>query len=95
MRMAGKLRYLWWMERSTRYLVDCAVTGSSCGTADDSKFALLDYFRNNIIFEAIKDLVKVGGKYEGYVSRDFVATATGIKRKDGRIFEAPDPNKYN
>ena len=43
------------------------MTGSSCGTADDPKFALLNYFRDNI-FEAIKDLVKVGGKYEGYTT---------------------------
>ena len=47
------------------YLVDCNVTGSSCGTADDPKFALLTYFEG-LVFEAVKDSVKEGGKFEGY-----------------------------
>mmetsp|Transcript_8170 Transcript_8170/g.7707 ORF Transcript_8170/g.7707 Transcript_8170/m.7707 type:complete len:156 (-) Transcript_8170:331-798(-) len=48
------------------YLVDCNVTGSSCGTADDPKFALLNYFED-LVFAAVKDLVKVGGQFEGYL----------------------------
>ena len=36
-----------------------------------------------------------GGGISAGVSRDFVATATGIKRKDGRIFPAPDPELYS
>ena len=47
------------------YKVDCNVTGSSCGTADDPKFALLRYFLD-LVFEAVKDLVKVGGQFQGY-----------------------------
>ena len=47
------------------YLVDCNVTGLSCGTDDDPKFALFNYFEG-LVFEAVKDLVKVGGKFEGY-----------------------------
>ena len=39
------------------------MTGSSCGTADDPKFALLDYFED-LVFEAVKDLVKLGGKFD-------------------------------
>ena len=33
------------------YMVDCNVTGSSCGTADYSKVALLNYFED-LVFEA-------------------------------------------
>ena len=49
------------------YKVDCNVTGSSCGTADDPKFSLVNYFRE-LIFPAVKDLVKVGGTFEGYTT---------------------------
>ena len=49
------------------YLVDCNVTVSNSGSADDPKFALLDYFRE-LVFEAVKDLVRVGGKFEGYLT---------------------------
>ena len=48
------------------YKVDYNVTGSSCGTKDDPKFALLNYFEE-LIFPAVKDLVKVGGQFEGYI----------------------------
>lgn len=47
------------------YLADCNVTGSKSGTADDPKFSLLQYFFN-LIFPAVKDLVKVGGQFAGY-----------------------------
>jgi len=42
------------------------VTGSKCGTSDDPEFALLNYFMH-LIFPCVKDLVKVGGRYEGYL----------------------------
>ena len=48
------------------YCVDCNVAGSSCGTVDDPKFVLLTYF-GDLIFESVKDMVKVSGKFEGYV----------------------------
>ena len=47
------------------YLVNCNVMISSCGTADDPKFSLLAYF-GGMVFEVVNDLVKVGGKFEGY-----------------------------
>ena len=47
------------------YLVDYNVTGSLCGTADDPRFAFLTYFEG-LVFEAVKDLVKDGGKFESY-----------------------------
>ena len=47
------------------YLVDCAVTGSSYGTSTDPKFPLKPFFELNV-FPAVKELVKVGGEYEGY-----------------------------
>ena len=53
-------------QKGDLYLVDCNVTGSTCGTSDDPKFALLSYF-HELVFEAVKDLVKVGGKFEGYL----------------------------
>ena len=43
------------------YLIDCNVTGPSCGTADDPKFALINYFRG-LVFETVKDLMKMGMK---------------------------------
>ena len=48
------------------YFVDCAVTGSSYGTAKDPKFPLKPFFEKNV-FPAVEELVKVGGKYEGYL----------------------------
>jgi len=48
------------------YLVDCNVTGSKSGTADEPKFPLSQYFVNSI-FPAVKDLVKVGSEFEGYL----------------------------
>ena len=55
------------IERDIGYpwLVDCCVTGSSCGTDSNPKFHLLSCFRENI-FPILADLVGVGGKYEGY-----------------------------
>ena len=47
------------------YRVDCNVTGLSCGTADDPTSALLQYFQE-LVFELVNDLVKVGGQYEEY-----------------------------
>jgi hypothetical protein len=47
------------------FLVDCAVTGSSEGTDADPKFPLIRLFKN-VIFPMVSDLVKEGGKYEGY-----------------------------
>ena len=38
---------------------------SSCGTADDPKFALLNYFED-LVFEAVKYLVNLGEKFDGY-----------------------------
>ena len=51
--------------RDDLYLVDCAVTGSSDGTADDPKFALSRLFENYIRVR-VKKLVCPGGKFEGY-----------------------------
>ena len=48
-----------------KYLVDCAVTGSNPGTADDPNFPLIDVFRE-YVFPKVSALVAVGGKYEGY-----------------------------
>ena len=53
-------------QKGDLYLVDCNVTGSTCGTSDDSKFVLLSYF-HKLVFEAVKDLVKVGGTFEEYL----------------------------
>lgn len=47
------------------YLVDCTMMGSSCRTADDPKFTLLNYFEG-LVFEAVKDLAKVGRRFRGY-----------------------------
>ena len=47
-------------------MVDCNVTGSKGGTADDPKYALVDYITKQI-FPKVKNLVKVGGQYEGYI----------------------------
>ena len=48
------------------YPVDCNVTESTSGTADDPKFSLLTYFEK-LIFPTVKDLVKVGGQFEGHL----------------------------
>jgi hypothetical protein len=42
------------------------VTGSTYGTAKDPKFPLKPFFEKNV-FPAVEELVKVGGKYEGYL----------------------------
>ena len=47
------------------YLVDCAVTGSSCGTPMDPKKPLLPEFENNI-FKRVETLVGPGGEFEGF-----------------------------
>jgi len=44
------------------YKVDCCVTGSNHGTVENPKFPLMAYFEHNVF----KDLVKPGGKYDGY-----------------------------
>ena len=51
--------------KGDKYLVDCAVTGSNPGTADDPKFPLIDVFRE-YVFPKVSALVAVGGEYEGY-----------------------------
>ena len=55
------------IERDIGYLwlVDCCVTGSSCGTESNPKFPLLSCFRENI-FTILADLVGAGDKYKGY-----------------------------
>jgi hypothetical protein len=45
--------------------VDCCVTGSKAGTADDPKFPLLNVFLNNI-FPKVERLVRPGGEFDGY-----------------------------
>lgn len=47
------------------YLVDCTVTGSNSGTSSDPKFSLKELFEE-VVFDAIAELVRPGGKYEGY-----------------------------
>jgi hypothetical protein len=47
------------------YWVDCAVTGSNYGTSSEPKFPLKPFFEFNV-FPAVKELVKIGGDYEGY-----------------------------
>ena len=47
------------------YKVDCCVTGSNNGTVDSPKFSLMAYF-GHTVFNALKDLVKPGGRYDGY-----------------------------
>jgi hypothetical protein len=47
------------------YRVDCCVTGSKAGTADDPKFPLTNVFLNNI-FPKVERLVGPGGEFEGY-----------------------------
>ena len=48
------------------YLVDCCVTGSNDGTSTDSKFSLGRLFRNGIR-KRVKELVGVGGRFEGRI----------------------------
>ena len=47
------------------YFADYSITGSNYGTADDSKFPLLQFFQKSV-FSAIKELVKVSGEYEQF-----------------------------
>ena len=47
------------------YTIDYNVTGSSWGISDDPKFSLMNYFKA-LIFPVVKNLVKVGGKFEGH-----------------------------
>lgn len=51
--------------KGDRYLVDCAVTGTDPGTADNPKFPLVNVFKH-YIFPKVQELVGPGGKYEGY-----------------------------
>ena len=51
--------------RDDTYLVDCCVTGSNEGSADNPKFPLLNAFRDNI-FKKVEKLVGPGGDFEGY-----------------------------
>ena len=52
-------------EKGDAYLIDCTVTGSDHGTSDKPKFALLELFRDHV-FPEIMELVRPGGKYDGY-----------------------------
>jgi hypothetical protein len=52
--------------KGDKYKVDCAVTGSSPGTADDPKFPLIEVFRHHI-FPQVSIMIGAGGKYEGYI----------------------------
>lgn len=61
MRQTGPIK----RKRDDLYLVDCAVTGSNEGTSDSPKFALSRLFENHV-FPKVLELVKPGGKYEGY-----------------------------
>ena len=51
--------------RDELYLVDCAVTGSSAGTAKDPKCSLQRIFEYNI-FPVMRSLVAPEGNYAGY-----------------------------
>jgi hypothetical protein len=64
----GKLKYTGPIVRrkGDAYLVDCCVTGSKVGTADDPKFPLLNLFRE-CIFPMIEMEVGPGGRYEGFI----------------------------
>ena len=64
----GKLIYDYEVLRrkADLYVVDCNVMGSSCETDGDLKFTLLSYFEG-LVFEVLKDLVKVGGQFQGYL----------------------------
>jgi hypothetical protein len=46
--------------------VDCCVTGSKAGTADDPKFPLTKVFLNSI-FPNLEQLIGPGGEFEGYM----------------------------
>jgi hypothetical protein len=84
------------------YLVDCAVTGSNSGTADNPKFPLTRYF-DNVIFPQIKDLVGMGGRYEGYTviiqgdnagphqESDFMTHVTEYCNREGWHWEPQAP----
>jgi hypothetical protein len=64
----GKLKYNGPIVRrkGDAYLVDCCVTGSKVGTADDPKYPLQNLFRE-CIFPMIELEVGPGGRYEGYI----------------------------
>jgi hypothetical protein len=64
----GKIKFLGEILRrkGDPYLVDCCVTGSNEGTADDPKFPLKKLFQE-CIFPMVTGLVGPGGKYEGYI----------------------------
>ena len=47
------------------YLVDCCVTGGTDGSSTDPKFSLARLFRSGIR-PRVKELVGVGGRFEGY-----------------------------
>ena len=46
-------------------MVDCCVTGSTTGTADDPKFPLKDVFEK-CVFPKLEKLVAPGGQFEGH-----------------------------
>jgi hypothetical protein len=52
-------------EKGDVYWVDTTVTGSSLGTSKDPKFPLKPVFEHSV-FPNLDDLVKPGGKFEGY-----------------------------
>ena len=60
-RMTGEIK----RKRDDVYLVDCAVTDSSNGTAKDPKCSIQRIFEHSI-FPDVRKLVGPGGIYEGY-----------------------------
>ena len=51
--------------RDDTRMVDCCVTGSKVGTADDPKFPLKDVFEK-CVFPKLEKLVGPGGRFEGH-----------------------------
>jgi hypothetical protein len=47
------------------YRIECAVTGSDVGTAENPKFPLLNLF-HDFIFPQVEELVRPGGRFAGY-----------------------------
>ena len=62
MRQTGPVK----RKKDDLYLVDCAVTGSSEGTAKDPKCCLKNLLKY-AVFPEVRRLVGVGGKFEGYL----------------------------
>jgi hypothetical protein len=65
--------------KGDKYLVDCAVTGSNPGTADDPKFPLIDVFRE-YVFPKVSALVAVGGSMKDTLQSFKVTTLVRIRR---------------